>query len=367
MMILVMMTSTLAGCTGGDPDDGGEIDNDVLNDLIDQNLQDFINNTTITVNQEIHHHNNTTVVNNYYSTNNDFNNTTVIEGGEVTNQNYDQSNTYYNASSVGGNGTSNGIVHTIDYVFDLDFLWGDSPIIPGDRNNIYMTNWSYYDYATNDYRNDVFTFNCGIYYLIGNSSTNNSNLQTYWENNHWYDDAWSDNGYNNTMRDLFHNVAWNEDLRWVCDENFYGNDDNQYYNELIYEFTIPEGFAMKCLTEQSRPLIYKLINATTPTPTPGVDANGDGDFDDEGDTAPSLGDTAPSGENNYEWTVMSQLNTMYVDGMQYYCDNEMPLIGGEKDMVVSFSAQLQESHDYRLIWAYQLILVISHDYTDLED
>ena len=72
MMILIMMTSTLAGCTGGDPDGGGndEIDMDVLNSLIDDNLQDFINNTTITV--ENHYHNNTTIVNdnNVNSTNN---------------------------------------------------------------------------------------------------------------------------------------------------------------------------------------------------------------------------------------------------------------------------------------------------------
>ena len=47
MMILIMMTSTLAGCTGGDPDSGGEMDSDAINDLIDQNLQDFINNTTL--------------------------------------------------------------------------------------------------------------------------------------------------------------------------------------------------------------------------------------------------------------------------------------------------------------------------------
>ena len=47
MMILIMMTSTLAGCTGGDPDSGGEMDTDAINDLIGQNLQDFINNTTI--------------------------------------------------------------------------------------------------------------------------------------------------------------------------------------------------------------------------------------------------------------------------------------------------------------------------------
>ena len=63
MMILIMMTSTLAGCTGGDPDGGGndEIDMDILSQLIDDNLQDFINNTTITV--ENHYHNNTTVMN----------------------------------------------------------------------------------------------------------------------------------------------------------------------------------------------------------------------------------------------------------------------------------------------------------------
>ena len=82
MMILIMMTSTLAGCTGGDPDSGGEMDSDVINDLIDQNLQDFINNTTITVNQEIHHH--------YY------NNTTVNEG-DLTNNDY---NTEYNLSLI---------------------------------------------------------------------------------------------------------------------------------------------------------------------------------------------------------------------------------------------------------------------------
>ena len=40
MMILIMMTSTLAGCTGGDPDSGGEMDTDAINDLIDANLQE---------------------------------------------------------------------------------------------------------------------------------------------------------------------------------------------------------------------------------------------------------------------------------------------------------------------------------------
>ena len=120
MMILIMMTSTLAGCTGGDPDSGGEMDTDAINDLIDANLQDFINNTTITVNQEIHHHyyNNTTV-NEGDMTNNDYtveyNNTTVNEGDTIVNEGDDNnlnewSNTSYN---LGGATFGNGVNGTV--------------------------------------------------------------------------------------------------------------------------------------------------------------------------------------------------------------------------------------------------------------
>ena len=65
MMILIMMTSTLAGCTGGDPDGGGndEIDMDILNQLIDDNLQDFINNTTIEVTNNYYDSENSTTIN----------------------------------------------------------------------------------------------------------------------------------------------------------------------------------------------------------------------------------------------------------------------------------------------------------------
>ena len=65
-MFLLMIASALAGCTSGDPDGDGEmgIDTDVLNQMIEDNLQDFINNTSVTVHQEIHYHNNTTYVDN---------------------------------------------------------------------------------------------------------------------------------------------------------------------------------------------------------------------------------------------------------------------------------------------------------------
>ncbi|MDP7659250.1 MAG: hypothetical protein QGF77_04805, partial [Candidatus Thalassarchaeaceae archaeon] len=64
-MILLMLSASLAGCTGGDPDgnDESSIDMDILNQMIDNNLQDFINNTSVTV------------VNNHYSN----------ESNEVTN------------------------------------------------------------------------------------------------------------------------------------------------------------------------------------------------------------------------------------------------------------------------------------------
>ena len=313
MMILIMMTSTLAGCTGGDPDSGGNdnIDMDVLNQLIDDNLQDFANNTTITVNN--HYHNNTSIVNNDNS----------------------QTNVTGSSSSL-GNGSTNGIVRTIDYIFDLDYLWGNAPVIPGDRTNTYTTIWTYYDYPTNSERTDIFTFNCDVYYLVG--SANSSNEQTYWENNNYYDDAWSDNGYNNTLRDIFHNIVNEEDLRFTCDEDFYGYSSNSnYYSEMVYEFTIPEGFALMCLRgDYSNPQIYRSTNST-------------------------------SNSINYEWNNYGSTQ-MIIDGLHWYCNNDMPSIGGEHDMIVQFgSSNLEENYNYRLIWSYQLVPVIPHDQNDLED
>ena len=110
-MVLLMIASALAGCTSGDPDGDGElgIDTDVLNQMIEDNLQDFINNSSVTVHQTIHYHNNTTYVvdDGDYSTTNHahFNNTTNVDGGEVVNNNYDHSNNSWN---VGGGSVGNG-------------------------------------------------------------------------------------------------------------------------------------------------------------------------------------------------------------------------------------------------------------------
>ena len=114
-----MIVSALAGCASGDPDGDGElgIDPDLLDELIESNLQDFINNTTVTVNQEIHYHNNTTYViddSTYQDiTNNNFNNTTNVDEGDVNNNYDEESETIYN---IGGNGNYSGSSNIIYFV-----------------------------------------------------------------------------------------------------------------------------------------------------------------------------------------------------------------------------------------------------------
>ena len=104
LLTLVLVSSALAGCTG-DPDGGGndEIDSDALQNLFDEHFQDFINNTTITVNN--HYHNNTTYVTNEYH------NTTSNAGDEVTENNFQTDYTNYTIGQAGnGSGSGNEIL-----------------------------------------------------------------------------------------------------------------------------------------------------------------------------------------------------------------------------------------------------------------
>ena len=74
-LTLLLIASALAGCTSGDPDGDGEmgIDADLLDQLIQDNLQDFINNTTVTVNQDtIHYSNETHYTYNTYNGSSDY-------------------------------------------------------------------------------------------------------------------------------------------------------------------------------------------------------------------------------------------------------------------------------------------------------
>ena len=122
LLALVLVSSSLAGCTG-DPGEGGgdEFDSEALQDLIDENLQDFMNNTSITVNN--HFYNNTTVVNNDYNTNNDYNNTTNVDGGEINNYNQ------YN-----GSGSGSG---SVMQMFTID--WDREEVVPDNLSQHQIT------------------------------------------------------------------------------------------------------------------------------------------------------------------------------------------------------------------------------------
>ena len=268
LMVLVLLSGTIAGCTS-DPDGGGNdgIDSDALDELFDQYFEDFVNNTTITVNN--HYYNNTTYVvdDGDYSTssttNNEYSNTTNLDGGEVINNyhDYDNSNTSYNFGGAsfgqGVNGTVSG--SNMMFVAHLEFSAQDlfpSWYIPGDRNNTFDYYWEFYDYLTNSWTNGTFTYSCGEFYLIGSLSNGSTFQVSYWEDSGNYWNAW-DNEYNSSAADLLSSAGSETSVREICDENF--SPDGHIWNgnggpdeELIFlSIEIPVGYAIQYLQVDS--------------------------------------------------------------------------------------------------------------------
>ena len=261
LMVLVLVSSTLAGCTG-DPDGGGgdEIDSDALQDLFDEHFQDFLNNTTITVNN--HYHNNTTYVidDSQYTdiTNNDYNNTTNIDGGEVNNYfeeyDYSQDNYSIGGGGAGGNG-SGGLLYLLDIQFSLeDLMPGYIPI--DHRNNTLDYTYTYYDGLMNNYTTEVFTIQCSDYYLVGSQSSSGT-AYTYWQSYQNYADLWV-NLYNQTISEMLQYAAWDQwnlnglhdyHTRMACDENF--NASSGFYDLFLFDVPIPAGMALSGINENN--------------------------------------------------------------------------------------------------------------------
>ena len=230
LLALVLVSSSLAGCTG-DPDEGGndEFDSEALQDLIDQNLQDFINNTTVTVYQEIHHH--------YH------NNTTI--------DNTDNSVSNVNGSGAGSGNGSGELLYLLDVFFTMEELLPDYEAIDH-RNSTINYSYAYYDYLTNSERTDVFLIQCSDYYLVG-SLSNGSTFQTsFWNDSSNYRDAW-DNEYNDTISDMLYQAAtanynyyngseYGQHVRMACDEDYApgGGWDNVH----LIDIPIPNGMAI---------------------------------------------------------------------------------------------------------------------------
>jgi len=262
LLALILVSSSLAGCTG-DPGEGGgdEFDSEALQDLFDEHFQDFLNNTTITVNN--HYHNNTTYViddGDYSSTTNiEYNNTTINEGDETstsTNNYNNQTENDYSALNysfggvAGGNGSGGGTLYLLDIQFTLaDLMPGWAEV--DHRNNTVDYSYTYYDYLTNEDRTDVFTINCIDYYLVGSESSNNSTQVSYWQDSSNYWNAWVDQ-YNQTIANMLQNAAYDHyynstgdgdyHVRLACDENY--NPGYGFSNLFLFEIPIPAGVSL---------------------------------------------------------------------------------------------------------------------------
>ena len=267
-MVLLMIASALAGCTSGDPDGDGEmgIDTDVLNQMIEDNLQDFINNSSVTVHQTIHYHNNTTYVvddGDYSTTNNaHFNNTTNVDGGEINN--YDQSETTYNIGGASFGEGVNGSVGGGDMLFVANIEWTAMDLFPnyeppGDpQDNVFSYTYTYYDYLINSERTDTFTFSCGVFYVVGSQSNGNSNQSqsngsnnqgshvSYWQDNSNYYNAW-EQMYNSTIADLLHEASGTTYVESLCRESnevpIVSASDG--YSHIFLTIDLPVGYAIQ--------------------------------------------------------------------------------------------------------------------------
>ena len=124
-LVLIMITGSLAGCLAGDSDGVPEIsltDEDITG-LFDDYFMDFVNNSSVTVVNEIHYHNNTTSTD-----------SSIFNEGD-------------SSSSVNFVGSGeNGMLYALDAAFDFDSLV-DLSDRPDFRSRTFTVNHTYYDAA----------------------------------------------------------------------------------------------------------------------------------------------------------------------------------------------------------------------------
>ena len=244
MVSLIFLMVPLAGCSGTDTEVSVDLSNEEINELIDDNLEDVMNNTTVVVFQE--YYNNTTVINQY--TNN-------------STSNFDQTGASTSSTTYNYNGTTSD---SEMFVLRLEWDWSDIvESVTLKRNNNFTVDYYYYDYATNNDRVDTFTLPCSNYYDAPEQGSNSSevgNGPNFWQDNDDYY-PWWDYLYNNTIRDLLNDNAYSSEVEAACRES--GNEDllidsSQYYVSdgdffdysnapIFHEMTIPNGTAIKLI------------------------------------------------------------------------------------------------------------------------
>ena len=74
-------------------------------------------------------------------------------------------------------------------------------------------------------------------------------------------------------------------------------------------------------------------------------------------------------DGTQRWNQTGDYGSIRIDGVSTYCGSyHFKSMGGEYDMnVLIIMSNLEENTDYRLIYTYQLVQVLHHDQTDIED
>ena len=215
-LTLVLLSSMLAGCTSGDDEVQVELSDEQIDDIMDEYFEDFVNNTTVTINDET-------------------------------------SNVYY----------QNGSISTQSNYFIVDYTFTKSSLFPtyveiDHMNNTFEAVYTEYNVSTNQNTNYTYQLDCMGYYLVGIATTPVS----YWEDSSNYWTAWA-NAYNDTISGLYQSYANNVDVRFACDED-YDPDGGQYGSTetlTILDITIPAGKGLMC---ENSPII-KMLDSQTST------------------------------------------------------------------------------------------------------
>ena len=257
LLALLLVSSALAGCTG-DPDGGGtdELDSDALQDLFDEHFQDFLNNTTITVNN--HYHNNTTYVTNEYQ------NTTNNEGDQVTENNFQTDYTNYTLGQVGNGSGTNEILFVMHIELNASQIAPELiPRVDIDPRTLvydYTKNFTGYIWVSSNNSNGssgwfeqatisiTHQVPCSIFYLFEDSwnSTWGISHQTFWE------ESWN---YRYYFQDLYgHNSSYSTSNMTGIDYYYAGQQSESFCNPMWYPWVasnyvasigsidVPEGY-----------------------------------------------------------------------------------------------------------------------------
>ncbi len=303
LLALLVASMSLAGCVA--PDDAGPIEvqmtDEQLDALFEEHFQDFVNNSTVTVND--------------YTT---------------TNEN---TSNHFNGSS--GSGMEYFVV---DYVFTEADLTGASAAT-NRMNNTFTAVHNVYNVSYNNNTAYTYELDCIGYYLVGLATT----PVPYWTNSANYMMAWT-NQYNSTIADLYQEYAYDTTTRETCDNSYFANGTQASTDLLhIMDITVPAGKAIQCPVSVNNNAIKAW-------------------YADEGYYSYARGEEYSSA---YPWPGSSYTTVLKQqwDGIhESYC-GPIPYGSGSADTTFSFWVEDRGIHPqktYRLYFVYTLVDVNDH-------